>query len=250
MVNAPPGVANNSKSKETSSNSKRRQHSDTYQTKSYENEVEEDEEEEESDEEDDQVPYSQYFAYPPAAAPYGYSPYHGHYPHYQNSAYGPYQQGFSVPTPKKTKKSKKNNSASSSNSIGPNMDVDRERAPVYDVNEDEEDEEALQTQTPKAKRPKLKDSAVRDDQAIHSYGPFGLQAPNMGDVPMGFQSGYPPSAPSLPSWWSQSPGHWQMPSSASNTPDSATLWAYYYYGYAMGQYDALKFFSKKKRSHQ
>jgi hypothetical protein len=114
--------------------------------------------------------------------------------------------------------------------------------------------------TPKSKRRKTTQTASSSGDHLTEYpqdhiwtqmaqfstGPSGLQPPNMGSVPFG-------AVPtSMPPWWQQGMGSgWSQPPQmhqAVQGPNNATLWAYYYYGYAMGQYDALKLSHFKKHS--
>jgi len=120
-----------------------------------------------------------------------------------------------------------------------------------DVEENMEEEERsvasdLEEDAPKAKR--RKSASVRADQTLHSNGmwngPVGLQMPSMGEVPLGgYHGGY--GTP----WWTNTapPSPWTQ-QSMSHGQDNATLWAYYYYGYAMGQYDAFNIMFKQQQS--
>ena len=136
-------------------------------------------------------------------------------------------------------------------------DDDQHQEEEYDENLDED---WVESKTPASKRRKTSQAAP--SPALHRLeypynqgwtspspyhaGPSGLQPPNMNSIPRG------PTPPGAGPWWQQNPNMgWQhapsMPQPAQY-PDNATLWAYYYYGYAMGQYDAMKMLHSNNQS--
>lgn len=163
-------------------------------------------------------------------------------------------QGYFGMSPGGFTPSKANGSGNMRNNKRPSSGAKLKKRQVFDNNQDEGDdsepndgEEVKEHYERPTKRRTPKASASwhhPDASSYSSYnyptvsmggyypqGPAGLQPPNLGSLPFA----------SMPPMWSPYPQ-----ATPSSTPDSATLWAYYYYGYAMGQYDA---FNMKKRRY-
>lgn len=203
-----------------------------------------DEEEEELEEEDDSTAYGTPFAFSsPQPPPY--------YPHFDNS-YGwmqvpsnqmhAYAYGTQAPSKAKRRRSK---SALASESKRRTTTIEHEDVDDGDEEnqtEDKFEESDLEEEAPKAKRRKVASGASgRFGQSWNRQ--FGLQPPSFGEFPAsGYRGGYGSQ------WWSAAPppSPWSQ-QSMPHTQDNASLWAYYYYGYAMGQYETFMALSKKKK---
>jgi hypothetical protein len=260
LVNAPAHVLEALKQNETAPNTKKRQYYETSTPKAHASQIEEEEESGESDGEEQETAYSanygmgnQFSAMPP----YGYPPYAPPYGTFPGAGYNPWAGGFAAATPTKSPKPKKSTKLKTAalrvQSAAMEVTEDGTHSKAIEEGEERGDDQMdEQVRVPKAKRPKLsKDDSQTYTPHQSMYSPMGLHPPLMGDVPMGYQSGYPPQAPPTPNWWSQMSGPWSHPTPQNNpSPDNATLWAYYYYGYAMGQYDAINLLSKKRRPGQ
>ena len=206
---------------------------------------EEDGEEEEDAEEEPQGAHYGFAPQPPSYSPYAAShnwsaatmvnAYHPPYPTY------PYQPMEASPKPKRGRSMSKSKSGSHSRTNASNAEEYAETG-----NRDDENEEAsdLEEVEPKAKRRKV--AAYSEASSSYSWpAPVGLQPPTMEEVPLGYHGSY--QTP----WWANTapPALWNQPQFPPQRPslgqDNATLWAYYYYGYAMGQYDAYNTIKKR-----
>jgi hypothetical protein len=259
MTKAPTSTANGDEV-ETSPLTKKRPRSRSKPIKSQRKTIELEEYPVDQDEEDDSGVFDSNFAkanYFVPAPSYPHTPFGSPYSYPSMATYNPFPYGFGAsPSPKPSKsKSSKTSQRRSSNAMNLDAaDAYHEKTSDDDDNNEWEENDELdeEEQIPRAKRPKLaKEAQQWYPQANHAYGPIGLQTPSMSELPLGYQSGYgmpQPSAPPQPHWWHNTHNPWsQQP---PQHQDNATLWAYYYYGYAMGQYDSMNLIAQKKRSSQ